>query len=86
MIEVAARQERWRCIERDDDDGDDDDGEKHDHKINSKSTFCPPQSRKGPITYVCVNSTSGGGRSLATPAYQGRLALVALPIPHASWE
>ncbi len=29
---------------------------------------------------VCVNSTSGGGRSLATPAYQGRLALVSLPL------
>jgi len=32
---------------------------------------------------VCVNSTSEGsegGRSLATPAYQGRLALVSLPL------
>ena len=29
---------------------------------------------------VCVNSTSGGERSLATPAYQGRLALVSLPL------
>jgi hypothetical protein len=29
---------------------------------------------------VCVNSTSGGERSLATPAYQGRLALVPLPL------
>jgi hypothetical protein len=29
---------------------------------------------------VCVNSTSGGGRSLATTAYQGRLALVSLPL------
>ncbi len=29
---------------------------------------------------VCVNSTSGGGRSVATPAYQGRLALVSLPL------
>ncbi len=29
---------------------------------------------------VCVNSTSGGERSLATPAYQGRLALVLLPL------
>jgi hypothetical protein len=29
---------------------------------------------------VCVNSTSRGGRSLATPAYQGRLALVSLPL------
>ena len=26
-INVAARRERWRRIERDDDDGDDDDGE-----------------------------------------------------------
>ena len=39
----------------DDNDGDDDDGEKHDKKINSKSTFCPPQSRKGTITYsTCI--------------------------------
>ena len=38
-IEVAAQRERWRHIERDDDDGDDDDGEKDDRKINSKSTF-----------------------------------------------
>jgi len=29
---------------------------------------------------VCVNSTSGGERSLTTPAYQGRLALVFLPL------
>jgi hypothetical protein len=29
---------------------------------------------------VCVNSTSGGERSLATPAYQGRLALVFPPL------
>ena len=28
---------------------------------------------------LCVNSTSGGERSLATPAYQGRLALLSLP-------
>ncbi len=31
----------------DDNDRDDDDGEKNDQKINSKSTFCPSQSRKG---------------------------------------
>ena len=54
-IEVAARRERWQHIERDDDDGDDDDGEKDDQKINSKSTFCPPQSGKGTITdSTCV--------------------------------
>ncbi len=29
---------------------------------------------------MCVNSTSGGERSLATPTYQGRLALVFLPL------
>jgi hypothetical protein len=29
---------------------------------------------------VYVNSTSGGGRSLATPTYQGRLVLVSLPL------
>jgi len=29
---------------------------------------------------VCVHSTSGGGRSLATPTYQGRLALVSPPL------
>ena len=51
---VALRERRWR-IERDNDDGDDDDGEKDNQKINSKSTFCPPQSRKGAITYsTCV--------------------------------
>ncbi len=49
-IEVAAQRERWRCIEREDDDGDDDVGEKDDQKINSKSTFRPPQSGKGTIT------------------------------------
>ena len=54
-IEVAAQRERWRRIERDDDDGDNDNGEKDDQIINSKSTFCPPQSRKGTITYsACV--------------------------------
>jgi hypothetical protein len=54
-IELAAQWERWQRIERDDDDVDDDDGEKDDQKINSKSTFRPPQSRKGTITYsTCV--------------------------------
>jgi hypothetical protein len=54
-IEVTARQERRRHIKRDDDDEDDDDGEKDDHKINSKSTLRPPQSRKCTITYsTCV--------------------------------
>jgi len=36
--------------------------------------------RRAMLCYVCVNSTSGGERSLATPAYQGRLALVLLPL------
>jgi hypothetical protein len=31
----------------DDNDEDDDDGENDDPKINSKSTLCPSQSRKG---------------------------------------
>jgi len=54
-IEVAARRERQRRIERDDDDGDDDNGEKDNQTINSKSTFRPPQSRKDTITYsTCV--------------------------------
>jgi hypothetical protein len=47
MRQALARQERRRRIERDDDDEDDDDGEKDDQKINSKSTFLPPQSGKG---------------------------------------
>ncbi len=39
----------------DDNDGDDYDRENDDQKINSKSTFCPSQSRKGTRTYfVCV--------------------------------
>ena len=55
MIEVEAQRERQRHFERDDDDGDDDNGEKDNQKINSKSTFRPPQSRKGTITYsACV--------------------------------
>jgi hypothetical protein len=47
------------------------------HKINFNigSSFSGVQ-----FTSVCVNSTSGGERSLATPAYQGRLALVLLPL------
>ncbi len=54
-IEVWRRRERWRRIERDDDDGDDDNGEKDNQNINSKSIFRPPQSRKGTITYsACV--------------------------------
>ncbi len=54
-IEVGARRERWQRIERDDDDGDDDNGEKDDQKINSTSTFRPPQSRRGTITdSACV--------------------------------
>ena len=54
-IEVAARRERRRRIKRDDDDGDNDDGEKDDKKINSQSTFRPPQSGKGTITdFACV--------------------------------
>ncbi len=39
----------------DDNDRDDDDGQNGDQKINSKSTFCPSQSRKGTGTYsACV--------------------------------
>ncbi len=39
----------------DDNDGDDEDGENDDQKINSKSTFCPSQSRKGTGTYsTCI--------------------------------
>ncbi len=39
----------------DDNDGDDDDGENDDQKINSESTFCPSQSRKGTGTYfACI--------------------------------
>ncbi len=35
--------------------GDEDDGENDDQKINSKSTFCPSQSRKGTGIYSpCV--------------------------------
>ncbi len=36
----------------DDNNGDDNDGENDDQKINSKSTFCPSQSRKGTGTYL----------------------------------
>ncbi len=55
MIDVAVQRERQWHIKRDDDDGDNDDGGKDDHKINSKSTFRPPQSRKDRITYcACV--------------------------------
>jgi hypothetical protein len=38
-----------------------------------------PIARRDCLT-VCVNSTSRGERSLATPAYQGRLALIFLPL------
>ncbi len=39
----------------DNNDGDDDDGENDDQKINSKSTVCPSQHRKGTGTYsACV--------------------------------
>ena len=42
-------------MERDNDDVHDDDVENDDQKNNSKSTFHPPQSRKGTITYsACV--------------------------------
>ena len=34
-IEVGVRRERWRRIERDDDDRDDGDGEKDDQKIKA---------------------------------------------------
>jgi hypothetical protein len=36
-------------------DGDNEDGENDDQKINSKSNFCPSQSKKGTGTYsACV--------------------------------
>ncbi len=39
----------------DDNDGDDNNGENDAQKINSKSTFCPPLSRKGTGTYsACI--------------------------------
>jgi hypothetical protein len=39
----------------DDNNGDDDDGENDDQKINSKSTFCQSQNRKGTGTCsACV--------------------------------
>jgi hypothetical protein len=39
----------------DDNDGDDNNGENDIQKINSKSTFCPSQSRKGTGTYsACI--------------------------------
>ncbi len=39
----------------DDNDKDNDDGENDDQNINSKSIFCPSQSRKGTRTYsACV--------------------------------
>ncbi len=39
----------------DNNDGNDNDGENDDQKINSKSTFCPSQRRKGTVTYfACV--------------------------------
>jgi hypothetical protein len=39
----------------DNNNGDDNDGENDDQKINSKSFFCPSQSRKGTRTYsACV--------------------------------
>ncbi len=66
-IEVVAQQERWRRIERDEDDGDDDDGEKDDQKINSKSTFCPPQSGKGTITdSACILGVRRHGKHVVT--------------------
>ncbi len=41
--------------DEDDNDGDDDNGENDDQKINSKSFFCPSQSRKGTGTYsACI--------------------------------
>jgi hypothetical protein len=53
--EERQRGENMRVDDGDDNDGDDDDGENDDQKINSKSNFCPPQSRKGTGTYsACV--------------------------------
>ena len=47
---------------------------------NDTHTLLGSQKGPHPERCVCVNSTSGGERSLATPAYQGRLALVPLPL------
>ncbi len=45
----------WGADDGDDNNGDDDDGENDDQIINSKSTFCPSQRRKGTGTYsACV--------------------------------
>ncbi len=40
--------------------------------------YCWGRCRHSSGNCVCINPTSGGQRSLATPAYQGRLALVSL--------
>ncbi len=51
----------------DDNDGDKDDGENGDQKINSKSTFCPSQSRKGTGTYFRMRP--GNKAALLVPWY-----------------
>ena len=54
-IEVVVGRERMQRIKRDNDDGVNEDGEKDDQKINSKSIFRLPQSRKDTIAYpACV--------------------------------
>jgi hypothetical protein len=41
--------------DRDNNNGADNDGENNDQKINSKSTFCPSQCKKGTGTYsTCI--------------------------------
>ncbi len=54
----GEKRQRGKICGADDGDnnnGDDDNGENDDQKINSKSTFCPSQSRKGTGTYsACV--------------------------------
>jgi hypothetical protein len=53
--EERSRGKNMRCNDGDNNDGDNNDGENDDKKINSKSTFCPPQSRKGTGAYsACI--------------------------------
>ncbi len=47
--------EKGGANDGDDNNGNNDDGENDDQKNNSKSTFCPSQSRKGTGTYsACI--------------------------------
>ncbi len=61
IIAADGREERQRgekicsADDGDNNDGDGNDGENDDQKIDSKSTFCPSESRKGTRTYsACV--------------------------------